>query len=139
MTRHLENEFRGLFLGRKLGSGMSRKVYQCRQDCEAVVKIEIRGGMFQNIREWEAWSQLQYSPRGKWLAPCIAISPCGTILLQRKIIPLRMKEAPKKMPSFLNDFKLENYGIYNGRVVCCDYGTFIIAGGMRLKPANWSA
>jgi hypothetical protein len=139
-ARHLLAEFESLFLGKKLGEGMSRKVYACRTDSALVIKIERRAGYFQNIREWETWNELQYTAAAKWLAPCIDISSCGTILLQKRAQPIREKELPKQMPVFLCDFKLANFGVLEGRVVCCDYGTNLTisqAAGKRMKKVKW--
>lgn len=44
------------------------------------------------------------------------------------------------MPIFFTDFKYLNYGFYDGRIVCHDYGTSLIfEHGMtkRTKKAEW--
>ena len=34
-----------------------------------------------------------------------------------------LKRLPKRLPSFLDDLALRNFGTYRGRPVCHDYGT----------------
>lgn len=140
-------ELKSLFLGKKIGEGMSRKVYQYTDPLtgsfdRAVVKYEGRfvDGHFQNVAEWEIWTWVRGTPMQKWFAPCYAISPCGLYLVQARVDPLRSKEWPKRLPSFLTDLKPENFGMFEGRVVACDYGTGVSAirsSGARMVPCNW--
>jgi hypothetical protein len=113
------------FVGKLIGSGMSRKVYECTIDDTLVIKIEDKG-FRQNIIEYEIYNASAGFAPSKWLAPCVFISKCGRVLLQKKTIPVRKNEVPAKVPSWLTDFKLSNFGIYNGKFVCHDYGTTLI-------------
>jgi hypothetical protein len=45
---------------------------------------------------------------------------------------------PERMPSFLTDFKRENFGILRGKLVCIDYAMPIPSYNSRLKKVNWS-
>lgn len=123
-----------------IGSGMSRIVYRCNIRDDLVIKVEHEAGQFQNIIEWETWCAVSDTEFVRWFAPCEAISACGTILLQKRTKPAADRDYLEKMPSFLCDFKKTNYGIYDRKLVCHDYGTnLLIYKGMtkRLHKANW--
>lgn len=124
MSKFLYKELRSLVLGDLLGQGRDRKVYICKLNSDYVVKIEELAQCFQNISEWETWGWLVSKPAmSRWLAPCEFISNGGTMLIQRRVEPLRKADLPAKLPDFLCDLKQENFGMLNGKVVCCDYGT----------------
>lgn len=126
-------------LGKRLGGGYSRQVYECRLNTALVVKIERPGGMWQNIREHTTWEQISCVKEAKkWLAPVLYISDCGTLLIQKRCEPIRTKELPKKVPHFLTDFKKENFGLLDGRVVCFDYGCEVSSFSTRMKSVDWS-
>ena len=114
-------------VGKCLGGGMSRKTYKCKLNKDIVIKVEDNGCHFQNVVEWEIWREVQFNDKQKiWFAPCVDISPCGTILIMKRTVPFDIKEAPKQMPRCLTDFKLSNYGTYKDHVVCHDYGTAML-------------
>ncbi|MBG6194786.1 hypothetical protein IWQ52_002300 [Labrenzia sp. EL_159] len=46
-------------------------------------------------------------------------------------------ELPDKLPTFLTDIKRENFGLFDGRLVCIDYATTIMDASTRLKKADW--
>jgi len=105
-----------------------------------VVKVESdeEHRSFANVFEWQNWTDNQFDKRiADWLAPCVSISPCGLILLQKRIEPLRVSERPEKLPAFLTDIKDANFSMYEGRVVASDYSTIIASIGTRLKKAEW--
>lgn len=119
---------------------MSRDVYDSKMLPDSVVKVESAAGFFQNVMEWEAWQRLKDTEFAKWLAPCEWISPSGTVLIMKKTIPARDREYLDRMPAFLSDLKKANYGMYNGRLVCHDYGTHLLMDhGMtkRMRKAHW--
>lgn len=122
----------------RIGYGMSRSVFSSRLLPDCVVKVEEDAGRFQNIVEWEIWQRVQGTDFEKWFAPCRWISPNGSVLVMARTTPAL--EYPEKMPVFLCDFKRTNYGIYDGRLVCHDYGTSLIfEHGMskRMRKAEW--
>lgn len=135
-----------LFCDTPLGEGRARSVFVLGTDATRVVKIETVAGSFQNIVEWETWRNLVESRYAAFLAPCYAISPCGTALVQARVKPLPDDSDPLmralRLPDFLTDHKRENYGVYEGRVVACDYGSNLtinhgaFASKMR-KPEWW--
>lgn len=128
--------------GKELGNGIGRRVFVYDLDPRWVIKIEDKSSSFQNVMEWETWDAAKQ--RGKefarWLAPCTAISPSGSVLLQKRTTPIPRGKYPKRMPPFLNDFKRSNYGLYEGRVVCHDYGTSLLLDhgfSLKMKKADW--
>ena len=125
MSEFRWNEAKSILCADKIGEGQNRKVYVCRLDPDWVVKLEPRGTHFQNIEEWRAWWWAEGTPKARWLAPCRFISPCGFILMQRRVTPMRNGERPKRLPDWLGDLKPENFGVMDGKVVACDYGTIL--------------
>ena len=118
-------DFFRLFIGEAIGNGMSRHVYQHAQDKDVVIKVEGSAGYFQNIVEWEIWKQVEGTVMQKWFAPCIDISPNGIFLLQKKVEVIPHSSYPKEVPDCFQDFKYQNFGRYNKRFVCCDYGNLV--------------
>lgn len=137
MGKFLQREAFHLLCGKQIGKGAFRRVYECGIDPTLVVKVEDSSRSFANIGEWDIWTNYNETDIGKWLAPCTHISPCGGILLQKRVDPARESDLPKKVPSFLTDLKQENFGVYEGRVVCCDYGSVLADLSARLKRADW--
>lgn len=133
-------DFIKVFLGKEIGRGVSRVVYEHALDKSLVIKIEEGGDWFQNVTEYRVWNELQYYKKmAKWFAPIIAISPNGVVLIQKRVEPTSLKDYPKQIPSFFTDIKQENYGLLNGQLVCFDYGTSLFTKGFstKLKNANW--
>lgn len=139
----MAREFKWLICGDLLGEGVARKVYSCMLNDAYVVKIERKARSFQNVAEWDTWSWAKGSPRhARWLAPCALISPCGAVMAQRKVVPLRPEELPTRLPAWLCDLKRENFGLLDGKVVCCDYGTVNSAirdASTKLVKATWAS
>ena len=124
-------------LGPKLGEGAGREVYEYLHNSDLVVKIEVYTRSFQNVAEWEVWSGCN-DKVAEWLAPCMQISPCGIFLLQERTKP--SLHYPKKIPYFLSDTKIENFGTIKGKFVCHDYGLVPRSGrgmSMRMVRARW--
>lgn len=130
-----------LFCGDKLGEGIHRTVFECRLRDDLVVKVEkdLDWRYFANVLEMHFWSDhSEYKKVSDWLAPCEYLSPDGRILLQRRCDPVpKSYELPQKMPTFLSDFKRDNFGILDGRLVCVDYALNIPSPSIRPKLANW--
>lgn len=130
------NEIESLILGDKLGYGMSRVVYESKLNSTVVFKIEESARRFQNIKEWELWNEHKfYKPVADWLAPCVDISACGSILIQKRTShPIKW---PEKLPTFLTDVKKSNFGLLDGKLVCHDYGNVIFNLSLRMKKVDW--
>ncbi len=131
-----------LLCGSKLGGGIYRDVFECLMRPDLVVKVELEtnyGRSFANVFEYRFWDNNQYySKVANWLAPCIKLSGDGYILLQKRVEPLPESfELPKKMPSFLTDFKRSNFGLLAGKLVCVDYMTTIDNAQIQLKVTEW--
>lgn len=123
----------------RLGFGMSRVTWSSNVLPDCVIKVEENSHQFQNIMEWEIWQRVIGTPFEKWFAPCKWISPNGSVLIMARTTP--PAEYPEEMPYFLSDFKRENYGMYQGRLVCHDYGTtLMLEYGMtkRMRKIKWS-
>lgn len=129
-------DFFELITGDKIGSGISREVYECRLDASIIIKFEEGAKSFQNIQEWEQWQSWKDVPNvAKWLAPCVDISACGSVLIQKRTKPA--KKYPDLLPSFLTDTKRGNFGLFENRLVCHDYANIITTVKERLTKVNW--
>ena len=138
----IAGDFFKLIAGRRLGSGVGREVWTCELDPSIVIKFETGSASFQHVVEWEAWQALRWSDdAAKWLAPCVSISCCGSILVQKRTEPLRREELPERVPSWATDLKLENWGMLDGHPVMHDYGlaSVIISRGAtkHMRKADW--
>ncbi len=136
----ITRDLRDLFVGPLIGSGTFRVVYGGKHDETAVIKFELDGWCFQNVMEHEVWQEVRGTEHAKWFAPVLDISPCGSILIQRRTRPLRPEELPDKMPNYFTDLKMKNFGLLGKRIVCHDYGiTNLMRVGMtrRMCKADW--
>ena len=122
-------------VGRHIGSGIHRDVYEYALDHTKVIKIERKH--FYNIYEYEFWCQISENKEiRKWFAPIHWISNFGTILIQSKTTPLHFDQVSKlKVPDFLTDVKMDNFGWFEGRLVCHDYAFMsrVFYRGLRTK------
>jgi len=115
----------GTLCGNLIGYGASRDVYECAIMSDYVVKInksEVLGGVNQNYQEWQTYHNLIGTKWAKYLAPVYFASHNYSIILQEKCEPIQLKQLPKRIPKFLNDRKLDNWGMLDGKVKCFDYG-----------------
>lgn len=135
----LSQDFLDIFLGEKISSGSARDVYVCAINESFVIKIESKAQSFQNTMEWNVWQEVQNTSWAEYFAPCLYISACGTILIQRKCEFINKKDYPVKVPAFFTDRKYGNYGLYKGKFVCFDYGTTIVTKGFdhKMIRAKW--
>lgn len=116
------NIIKDLLVDDRLGEGSDRVVYDFLWDPTLVMKIA-KDDPSQNITEWQIWEAVQGTKKAEWLAPCVRLTTCGRVLLQKRVEPLRRAEFPKKLPSFIvHDLHISHFGWYEGRIVCCDYG-----------------
>lgn len=128
-----------MLCGEHIGGGAAREVYVCAYDPDLVVKIENASGSFQNVAEWQLWWDAQHIQHSaEWLAPCVSISPCGIVLIQRRTKPA--KRYPEKLPVWLTDTKRTNYGMIGKRFVCHDYGVHLMCNSglsKRTRKVEW--
>jgi hypothetical protein len=131
-----------MMAGEFLGAGIYRSVYNFLPDPTLVLKVETDPSSFANIREYQMWSTYSYDKKlSKWFAPCVHLSPRGQFLLQKKVGPIDGRKMPDKVPAMIEDGHLGNWGIYEDRVVCCDYGnnrSHNIAAKAKFVNAQWS-
>jgi hypothetical protein len=69
-------------------------------------------------------------------------SPSGSVLLMKRTEPAPASMYPRRVPGFFADLKRENWGMYEGRMVCCDYGVSnLVSCGMTAgtSAAKWCA
>lgn len=147
----ITSDLLSMMLGRKLGSGLNREVYEYKLDSDYVVKIELdstENHSFQNVEEYNAWCEVRFTKFAKWFAPCKTISNSGKILIQRRVYPIMPEsiethypkaEMPKKIPYFFTDIKRSTFGWMDGKFVCCDYGlnllrTWGLTNKMQINP-----
>lgn len=133
-----------LLCGRLVGRGSTRDVFECNIRKDVVIKVEseeIRS-RFQNIQEWMVWGRIAGTEFEKWFAPVLEISPNGRCLMMARTEILGQAELPDRMPAFFTDFKRQNFGRYQGRIVCHDYGSnLLMEVGMtkKMRKVNWRA
>jgi hypothetical protein len=133
-----------LCAGKRLGEGAYRVVHRCPWDQSLVFKFEVFIGTFSNVAEWDFWKQCEYYlPIKRWLAPCVAISDSGNVLIQKFTEDLPPDyRLPKKLPSAFTDIKRDNWGLYEGRLVCRDYAIHrVFNQGLnnRMRKATWTS
>lgn len=130
-----------LLCGDLIGEGMCRKVFACLLDPTLVVKVEKDPrGMFQNAHEWRTWQECSRWTKGaQWLAPCVSISTHGLVLIQKRVEAIPVSQLPKKLPHFVNrDIKPSHFGLFEGRVVCCDYALQDSILPLKMTAADWT-
>ena len=116
-------------LGKKIGSGECRAVYQHNWDKNWVIKVEPNNTEC-NTTEFMLWDEIRGLKNElawvkDWFAPVIWMSPNGKILCMQKTseYPKNKKlERPKEIPAFFTDVKWDNFGWIGNRFVCHDYG-----------------
>lgn len=139
-TTTVARDFVDLFAGEYLGGGTARHVFTLRTDPTMVVKVETTANSFQNVQEWDVWLRVRETSHAKWFAPCVNISTCGIVLIQRRTMPATEVDYPEKIPSFFTDLKRTNFGRLEDRLVCHDYGlNLLMEEGMtkKLRKAKW--
>ncbi len=130
-----EKDWRKL-LGKRIGRGMSRDVYEHKYLPETfVIKVERRSGHFQNVKEHENWRQVSFMDISTWFAPCVRISRCGRFLMMRKTVTIEDSQLPQRVPGCFTDFKASNWGILCGRPVCHGYGLMLFTVRTRMRKS----
>lgn len=138
MTDFVFEEAFNLLCGAQLGQGIARQVFTCAYDETLVVKVERDPHRFQNVREYSFWQECQfYRKVADWLAPCVWISPRGAVMLQRRVEPVPKAQLPPQLPAWMRDIKPEHFGLFEGRLVCCDYALTNSTLPTKLKAAGW--
>lgn len=127
----LKNSALKLAFGSCIGSGASRRVYAVSYDPTLVLKIEHTGQTFHNQTEWLIWQEIKSWPISDWFAPCVDIDGYGNVLIQKRTTPFDSHDEFKAaltttrggvIPSVFDDIHYANFGMFDGRVTCHDYG-----------------
>lgn len=142
--KHFEDMF-NMTCGKLIGSGSSRFVYEYNFNKDWVVKVENddENRKFCNFSEYSFYENNKFNKKvSKWLAPCYRLSPDGRILIQHKCTPVVLDDLPKKVPEFLTDLQISNFGWYkdkkgNKRIVCVDYAFTIDKPVTKKKKVVW--
>ena len=109
-----------------IGEGVDRIVFKSQQHKNCVVKIEDVHPK-SNMLEWEIWELVKHTDNAKWFAPCVELSNCGKILVQKETKPLTDEEwKDLKVPTFFTDRKKSNFGKIGKQVVAHDYALCIV-------------
>jgi len=128
------------FLGKLLGYGVSRCVFEYSFDKRFVVKIDL-SDYNANVIEANIWQHVARIPKlSKWFAPVGMLSRCGRIMFQRKCnTKTEVSKYPKNIPDFFRDVKYSNWGLLGDRVVCFDYSHVSITqlGDNKMVKANF--
>ncbi len=134
-------DFLQIVCGEFLGGGVGRGVYECLLNEDLIIKVETAGHSFQNAMEWMVWDAVKKDDKlSPFFAPCFSISSCGCILIMSRTLKPEPEEWETRMPAFFTDFKRDNFGMYEDRLVCHDYGFHkMLTSGTtaRLINADW--
>lgn len=137
----LARDLSGMILGESEGAGTYRHVFSHARDKNLIVKVENGVCSFSNVREWDVWNAVKDTALAKWFVPCVTISGAGTVLIMKRAKPIPRAKLPAKVPAFFTDLKPENWGLYQGRPVCVDYGNqLLLEEGMtkRMRKVDWT-
>jgi len=129
-----------LVTGDRVGIGQYRTVYKSLLVPDEVLKFEYTAKSFSNVQEMDIWERIALTKFAKWFCPCVSISSCGTILIQKYARDVEDHEYPDEIPVFFTDVKKSNFGMYKGNFVCRDYGAnLLIEKGLsnKLKKVIW--
>ena len=113
-------------IGKFLGKGTYRTVYEYNMDSRYVIKIEPDNTSC-NLMEYTLWDEIQ-GLTGKlvwvkdWFAPVHYCSPNGKILIMERTIQNYSRTRPNVVPNFFTDVKSNNFGWLGKNFVCHDYG-----------------
>lgn len=118
----LASQALNLLVGECLGQGSSRRVYAVKQSPGLVLKLEYCHD-FMNVREWQAWEELQHTEWARWLAPCVCIDEFSGALIQERADDLTDEQWEQlvEYPNFLADVGRRNWGWLKDRPVMRDY------------------
>lgn len=145
-TEEIQSAY-SLLVGERIGYGHYRTVHELRICDDKVIKFARADNDSSNrcnFIEYDLWDQYQYSENTKrWLAQCFEVNRGGNALIQEKLEIIQSKHdhrLPKRIPRFLTDTKVQNWGVdKEGNVKCCDYGTslLLVNNPWQLTKAEW--
>lgn len=115
-----------LICGEIIGEGISRTVYECKLNPAWVVKHEFNMALHQNVLEYTVWERVRELDVSSWFAPVLHLSDHGCWMIQARTKPVTLQELKRaypRVPGFLTDFKVSNWGRLGTRLVCHDFGS----------------
>lgn len=141
LTEIQSDDLLNFICGTKLGEGTFRTVFESVIDSTKVIKMDNMRN-FSNVQEFQFWDHYKDTELAIWLAPCYQLSGYGVWLMQAKTEPIPSHLLPSKVPAILADLKASNWGFYEGRPVCHDYGNNYLHSeakktGTKLVSAKW--
>ena len=128
-------------MGKKIGSGATRAVFECKTDNDIVIKISKKGND-ENMLEYKIWKKYENSKFANFLCPVIAISKDGKTLIMKRAKKIcknhfteeeekkyieeyeNTKKIIIKFCSKITDFRISNFCVYQNRVVMIDFAHF---------------
>jgi len=113
-------------VGKEIGYGSFRCVYEYNLDPKYVVKVEFSGST-NNTSEFLLWEEIQELTGNlawvkKWFAPILWTSPNKKIIVMQRTFEKPEKKRPATIPAFFSDVKQDNFGWIGNNLVCHDYG-----------------
>lgn len=132
-------------LGKVIGSGATRVVYECVQDPSLLIKVPktlehartkserdyVQNYDTQSVNylEWTIWNAVKDTQYEKYFFPCICLTTEGYLVMKKAQVPLSESTSIQSLRCLLRN-KLcmadtggtRNFGLYNGRPVLLDYG-----------------
>ncbi|CAL4868120.1 hypothetical protein MMA231_02394 [Asticcacaulis sp. MM231] len=122
-------------LGRIIGRGVNRTVYDWIGRDDVVIKVQNRLPCRANYTEWLLYNQMRGAPALKTLfARVWALSDTGHYLVMERLAPLPEDALLPPFPTFLTDRKRENFGLSPAGVKCLDYSEIDLASTLIRAP-----
>ena len=125
--------------GKKLGSGLYRNVYVCKDDPTLVIKIlreppkeklkkfNVPKRYNANLMEWRVWQAVKDTDVAKYFCPCVRLTPEGHLIMLRCDTNIDISESEfmeiehLKVADARTIHKKSNLGRLDGRLVILDY------------------
>lgn len=126
VDNHMINvELISTLIGKKIGEGGSREVFEYAPDPKYVIKLEY-GCSDSNASEVMLWNEVMglcgdLEWVKDWFAPILWASHNRKIIVQKRTFKTTRK-LPEKVPAFFMDVKYDNFGWIGNKFVCHDYG-----------------
>ena len=112
-------------LGKLIGKGSSRNVYEHLFDKELCIKVALnKKAIYSNKIEWNIYKNAPEHVRD-WLVPAVFIHPSGEYIIFKK--GQKVKKLPFIKPDYLKARDTNNpinWVTINGRYYICDYANY---------------
>lgn len=127
----LNYDLLSLLVGKYIGGGVYRDVYEYGPDDKYVIKIaKDSRGIISNVKEFDFWEEIAWFKNDAawikdWFAPVKEMSLNGSVLIMQRTEENPKKKRPLEIPAFIDDYHYQNFGWIGNRFVCHDYGSQI--------------